>query len=394
MTERSYFSSAPFFLGFAYNFMIALNFSNNAIYPLYVTGAGGTAETVGMFMGAYSLAAVLGRPLVGYLIDRWSAKLILIIGSSFLTIAPLGYLFLIDDKLGLWVWALRFLHGFGFGAHFSAFFTYAGQSAPKSRRNESVAKYGLSGLAAHMIGPLIGEHLVSTYGLPVFFSVMTVFGGLGVLIALFLPKPTHLEDPSVIQNENGKAAIEWKNLIFIFSLAIFLAISFTSAPAFLAPLAEERSLKGFGLYFTGFSIAGIITRIFGSHLGDTLGLRRVLLPAFLAYAAGLYLISYSYSLWLIIFAGAFCGVAHGLAFPAVVTLGYNLAGRGHAGRATALTTGMMDGGAVLGAFLLGVLAEHYGYTRVFVVSPIAPLFASLIVFISILKNPAPIKAEL
>ena len=192
MGQNDRLYTPTFFLSLLVNFLIGMNFTNSAVLPLYVSELGGSAATIGLFMGTAAVAAVVARPLIGTMLDRFGAKPVLIAGALLISLPPLGYWALLDaGELTTWVYVLRVFHGFGFGAHFSAFFSLAASTSPPERRNESIAMYGISGLAAHLVGPHLGETILGSHGLPGFFLFITVFGLLGVLTILFInpPKP-------------------------------------------------------------------------------------------------------------------------------------------------------------------------------------------------------------
>jgi MFS family permease len=381
-TDRLY--TATFFTALAYNFLIALNFTNNAIYPLYVTHAGGGATAVGLFISAYSLAAVLGRPVIGPLIDRFGVRPVLIAGSLFIALPPLGYLTLLPEGLHPLVWLLRIIQGFGFGAHFTAFFTLAAEIAPRGRRNESVAMYGISGLAANLAGPAFGEWLVTGYGLEAFFLAMTSIGLGGAFLALFLRGRLQPAARSVALRSLF-AVLKARALILPLFLALLLALSFATPIIFLAPLASQRGIPGFSLYFTGFALAGITIRLAGRKWGDRFGWRRILIPSFITYAVGLGWIYFSRDAATLVVAGLFTGSAHGLAFPAVTSLGYTLAPDQAKGSAMALVTGMMDLGVFATGAVFGFVAEARGYGAVFPLALLAPILAALTLVIHLLR---------
>lgn len=242
-----------------------------------------------------------------------------------------------------------------------------------------------------MIGPPLGEKIVENYGLGQFFIVIASFAFMAFIIAFLLPCCAGEEESD--ESVSAPSPVKWdrKGMTLVLFLAVVLAISFSTTPAFLAPLARERNILGFGFFFSGFSVAGTIVRLLGSHLGDRVGLRRILFPAFVLYGCSLLLVSVSHNVFMIIMAGVLCGIAHGIGFPAVTTLGYNLAPPSQVGRAVALTTGMMDGGSAITSLALGVVAGMTGFASVFHAAAAAPFIAAVILMFSILHNPEPIK---
>lgn len=377
-----------FFVVFAYNFFVASNFTNNAIYPLYVKEMGGSAETVGLFMGIASLSAVVLRPLIGWMIDRYGPRLVMRIGSLAITLPSLGYLLLLQQGLTTEVWLLRLLHGFGFGAHFSAFFTHAARSAPKGRRNESIAMFGFSGMLANLTGPFFGQLIYENRGLAAFFLFVTALGLAGFLLTFVakpLPPESREESPSLAGAT--KLLLEPK-LRLVFTLAVLLSVCYSTPQAFLGPLAYERLIGHFSIYFTGYAIAGMSVRLIGRTWGDRFGLRRVLLPGFTVYALAMVTLFYANSSLAILGGGLLAGSAHGFVFPAVNALGYSAAPKGHGGSVIALLTGMMDGGTMVATFAFGLVAERLGFAAVFPLAAVAGVSASGLILASILMRPA------
>ncbi len=385
-----------FILAFMANFLLSLNFSNNAMYPLYVRDAGGGAHEIGLFMGVYFLSAVAGRPLIGYLIDRWGIKPTWIMGIVLMSVTPVGFALLLGHGLSPLAWGLRVIQGFGFGAHFTAFFTMAGAVAPPNRRNEAIAKYGMSGMVGHFIGPYMGERLVEDAGLNYFFLITAAFGIGAFICVILLRSAGRPGDSNQLPKPSDMVkVVQSPGMLLAFFFALALAVCYSTPASFLAPIAKLRNISHFGLYFTAFSAAGITIRLFGSHWGDKFGVRRVMIPGYAAYGIGLLLLAFSQSLPLVIIAGVFTGIAHGVVFPAVTTLGFNLAPKSMAGSGVALVTGMMDGGNALTAMLFGWVAglEPYGFDAVFPLSIIGPVLAIVVGIIYIIRRPEAIVSE-
>ncbi len=376
---------------FSYNFFMALNFTNNAIYPLYVKHTGGTAETVGAFMATASLAAVVARPLIGWMLDRWGTRPVLLIGSLSMALPSLGYWALLDQGLVPAVWMLRLVHGFGYGAHFSAFFTLAAQSAPKGRRNEAIAMYGFSGLMANLLGPVAGEEVFDRFGLGPFFLMVTLFGLVGATLALVSRQPSREEKSEPPTLTGAVKLLGSRPLWLVFALAFLLSACYSTPPAFLGPMARGREIARFGLYFTGYATGGMGIRLLGRKWGDRFGLRRVLIPSFFVYGMAMTTLFLAHSTGVVVLAGVLAGLAHGLAFPAVNALAYGLAPAGAGGSVIAMLTGMMDVSTMTTAYLFGVLAEKFGYPAAFPAAASAGLLASLLLIISVLRKRAAIR---
>jgi len=385
-TANQQLYTPTFFLALILNFTVGLIFTNNAIYPLYVESQGGSAAQIGLFVSAYAIAAVLSRPLVGMLIDRFGVRLVLISGSLLMGLAPLGFLAILGNGLTPLAWTLRVAQGFGFGAYFSAFFTLAAQMAPTARRNEAVAMYGITGLAANLVGPIMGEQIVRIWGLSEFFITMAVAGLIATFVATRFKNTGDME-PTSFSLRTFANTLKTRQLHFPLILAMLLAISFSTPSGFLAPLAGNRGINGFGLYFTGYAAAGITVRLIGRKWADRFGWRRILIPMFCLYGCGLTIIYFSHSIGGLILAGSFTGSAHGLAFPAVTALGYTMAPDKGKGTAMALVTGMMDFGSFVAGIVLGQIAQIFGFAKVFPFAVLAPLTAVILLVVHVARNP-------
>ncbi|MCB2211474.1 MFS transporter [bacterium] len=393
-SQRLY--TATYFLSLAYNFLMAMSFTNNAVLPLYVKELGGTASTVGLFMGTAAVSAVVLRPLIGTALDRFGAKPVMMFGGLLIALPPLGYWATLSGGEMTWlVYLIRIVNGFGFGAHFSAFFTLAASTSPPDRRNEAIAMYGISGLAAHLVGPYLGELIFDTQGLPGFFLFITLFGVLGLITLLFIHPRV---DEQAFAGKSASMTSSFKllgsvNMRLPFVLSVLLSVCFSSAQFFIAPLARDRGIENFGLYFTFYAIAGISIRLLSRKWGDRFGVRRVMIPAFAFYGLGMGTIFLSQSTQVLMLAGIFSGLAHGVVFPAVNSLGYNVAPRGQAGSAVALLTGMGDLGSILTAFLFGAIAEQTSYGSAFLLASLGGFLAAGLGVASIVRRPEVIQTR-
>jgi MFS family permease len=359
-----------FLISFFINFFMGFLFSLDALFPLYVQHEGGGVADIGFFMAAFFLAGMLSRPITGVFVDRFGVKPVLFLGALCLSLPAYGFMLSLGEGMKVWVWGLRIIQGFGWGCHMTAFFTMAAQAAPRHRRNETISMYGISGMAASMIGPVSGEMLIKQGGLPAFFWL---YAGIGfaALAMIYLvtvpPRPT-----KDVRLDGLLALLRLPRIWFVFALAMLHSVSISSISAFLSPVAMERGIEMFGLFFTAFSISGICVRLIGGKWGDRYGLLIVLLPGQLCGALGLLCVNWSYHLPVLVLAGIFSGIAHGLSFPVITTLGYTLSPKAFRGTGVALVTGMMDAGIAMAAVVLGLVGRRYGMDHLFALSAVGP----------------------
>lgn len=87
--------SKDFILIIVINFLVFLNhLMVLATFPFYVESLGGSAAVAGLAAAAFSIVAVLFRPIIGWMLDCGKRRMILVIGLCGMTLMPVGYLVL------------------------------------------------------------------------------------------------------------------------------------------------------------------------------------------------------------------------------------------------------------------------------------------------------------
>lgn len=141
------------------NMLISMLFLFTAFYmlyptlPLFIKEIGGNESQVGLMIGAFMLSAVIFRPIVGGLLDRFG-RLPFIIGGVLL--------FSISMYLYNWVggivvlMALRILHGMSWAVSTTSILTAITDMIPSGRRGEGLGWSGMAMTLAMAIGPMFG----------------------------------------------------------------------------------------------------------------------------------------------------------------------------------------------------------------------------------------------
>jgi predicted MFS family arabinose efflux permease len=149
--------------------------------------------------------------------------------------------------------------------------------------------------------------------------------------------------------------------------------------AFLPPFAKEAGLLRIGIFYFLYSASAIGVRLFGIRLADRWERWKVLVPAFLLEAAGIFLLLWSDPLTAISWAGVLTGGAHGLLFPTLSALLVDQVEPGHRGRVLGLFSGAIILGTSVGAIGMGQVAHLVGYHRMFSLTGLFPLLGVLLI---------------
>ena len=127
------------------------------ILPLYLSETfQASKDMIGIVLSGYTVAALLVRPLCGFVVDSFPRKAVLLICLFLYFILFGGYIV----AGGLLMFAIvRTLHGAPFGASTVANSTMAIDVLPSSRRKEGIGLYGLSNNLASAIAPTVGLYI-------------------------------------------------------------------------------------------------------------------------------------------------------------------------------------------------------------------------------------------
>ena len=85
--------SKNFVLIIIINFLVFMNhLMVLSTFPFYISYLGGDEALAGLAAAAFSIVAVVFRPVIGWLLDNGKRKIILIIGLVGMALMPVGYL--------------------------------------------------------------------------------------------------------------------------------------------------------------------------------------------------------------------------------------------------------------------------------------------------------------
>ncbi|WP_221249474.1 MFS transporter [Desulfuromonas versatilis] len=360
--------------------MFVANLSNVAsfgayfLFPLYVSGHGGSKGDIGVVMGIFALASAACRPWVAEMIDRLGRKRSFTLGSLGMTLLPLAYLPFSGDLQDFYLplLAVRAAHGVALAICFTAVFTYVADIIPGERINEGIGMFGISGLVGMALGPVLGEWSINLGGgFTPFFLLSAALAGLGLLSHLPLAETGtgrgNIHGPSFF------TLLSRRKLAVVGLLSLIFGIGLAATGNFVTPLAQQRQIPFISLYYLLYSVAAVLVRFVGGRLADRVGENRMLPYALVVTAAGsfcLITVAGSPSLGL---AGLVAGAGHGLLFPILNTLAIRNEPAEIRGKVTGIFTGGIDSGAFVGSLILGYVGELAGFGALFTVSGLVVL---------------------
>ena len=253
-----------------------------AAMPLFAASLGATDTQVGLTTGLFALAAMVGRTVVGWQLDRGSKRLVLVIGNAIFVVSSLGYA--VVSSVGALL-ALRALNGAGHAAGQGANQTLATVTAPPERRGEALSMQALTLTLAVATMPALGVAIAAAVGFPTLFVITAALSLLAGLVALACPRAA-AAGRSAAPARFFNAAVVQPGLIVLALMIPFGAI------VGLAPVHAARAgLVNAGLFFLAYAAGLAAAQLFGGRLSDRRGRAAAILPGLALAALGMWAVA-------------------------------------------------------------------------------------------------------
>ena len=360
---------------------------------------------VGLMMMVLNLTSSVIQPVFGYISDRFRSSWFIPVGILW-TAAAMGLL----GWSPSYVFAVLLvgLAGLGTAAfHPRAMMTVFLLSGEK--KGLGTAVFSMGGNLGFAIGPIIGGFLVLGFGLHATLGLLPPCLLIFLLIVFYPGDALRREAVTVTETETKtetetesseekttsaepENSIPWGSLTavcLIVTLRSWVYVSFiTFLPLFFQGKGIE--LKTGSLILTVFLASGALAGLYGGHLSDRFGRKRIIVYSSLLYPLITALMISVKGPWLWLLAGA-SGAALLASFSVTIVLAQELMPR-YLGLASGLILGLSFGTGGLGSALSGFLADNYGLGQTFwLLTTIPVLAAFLTYFIKVPESSAAIQ---
>jgi MFS family permease len=351
---------------FTSNFVFATlaNFINSfgmqmlvATLPVYVITLGGSQADAGLVSGVLALTALVFRPLLGWLTDAWRRRPLVLMGTSFYGLASMVYL--LAGSIPLLVLG-RLVHGFGLSCYTTASNAYVADIAPVKRRAEAVGIYAAAQDFGLIMGPVTGFMLVGLIG----FQHLFYFTG-GLAFTAFsisiLPKEHRPSWKIKRQPWSPRTSIVAVDALPIAWMALCMGIGFGAINAFISIFAQSRGVQNPGFYFMVQAVALLASRTPAGRLADRCGRAITIIPGVMLMVLAIALLPLARGFPNFVISASLFGMGFGSAQPATMALLIDRVRPEQRGLATSTYFTGFDGGISIGAILLGVVSQHWGF---------------------------------
>lgn len=340
-------------------------------FPQYMTLIGVSDWQIGLVMGAFGVASLVGRPFVGVWCDRYGVRPVIIAGTLALAV---GSLCVIVTTSVPWLFVCRVMQALGYVAFTTASTALVSDLVPVSARGAALARFGAAANIAISLIPVLVTSNLSTltlFGAFVLCCMLSLVSG--AVIMAVVPPQALLPSPSPIV---WTTLLNFPRVLWPAMLTtLLLGVGFGAYLSYVPILAERRAITSLGWVYTVYGIAIIATRMLTGTLLDRPDRRDVLWPSAVMMAAGMLCFAYATDVWWLCVAAVLTASSGGVWHPALIAI--HVDSIAQRGRATAAFYLAFDLGIGMGTWMLAAALQYAGIGAVFAMAAAITLLAGV-----------------
>jgi len=363
--------------------------------PLFLVGLGVAESQVGVVATAFYSSSILTRFFINMVIAKAGKKRVLVVGLIINT--TIMALYSLAGSVGV-VALLRVVQGMGLGTTSAIFTTIAVDILPDSRRGQGVGYFGLGVIVAMTIGPAIALFIKDGFGfVPMFLIAGCTNMIAAVTVIFFVEEPRiNMEQQAEKQQEKpGEKAktIQWRNLydrrLILSSVIVFLfGICRAVDTNYIALFAMERKLEYLSWYFVIQTAAMFCIRFIMGRVADRKGRNWALIPGGFAMLALMITLNFTTTSAVMLLGAFFSGLGAGMLAPNLQVWILGTVEPSKRSVASSSYYNSVDIGSAIGAPLMGLMAENFGYNSMFRTGACAAVLY-LVVYITVGREKRP-----
>lgn len=327
---------------------------------------GADATGVGIAIGAFAIAALVLRPVVGWASDRFGRRPLLV-GGGLMTVAALG-LHLFVTTLPLFIVA-RSLLGIAEAFFFVAAVAAVSDLAPPERRGEALNLGSLAVYLGLAFGPALGEATLAWGGYDAVWLTALAMAGTATVLTLLVPEtaPGALRSRATGERPPRSPLIHQAG-IFPGVLIMTGMWGMAGFFAFIPLYTSELGMGGAGPALALYALIVITLRIIFAKLPDQMGPARLSGVALVGSAVGLGILGLVRSPTGVYLGTAVFAIGIAFLFPALLALAVARVDEMERGTVVGTTTAFVDLSFGLAPAILGLTVSAIGFGGTFVVS--------------------------
>ena len=333
------------------------------IVPLFIEGPLGLGEFgIGLTIAVFAVSAIIARPMLGRLADRYGRRVLLVGGASIAGLAGIAS----SQVTEFWqLLVMRGIMGVGEAAVFVGAATLIADLSPRDRRAEGASYFSVAVFGGIGIGPIFGEFLLGDTQFERAFAAAGAFALLAAVVALFAPArvaPLDTVDETIASAApaSGRRKIMHPAAVMPGVVLASGVAAFSTFGAFIPDYSREVGLATSGGLFAAYSLTSVLVRIFGATLPERLGPRTAVTIALGTLMIGLAILAIVPTVAALWVASIFVGIGMAFNYPSLLALTVNRASDSDRAWAISSFTMFFEVGSVFGGLFIGGFAQVVG----------------------------------
>lgn len=362
-TAPSLFTASYIALFFV-NMIASVSFSMvSTVITLYLLDVGYSTTLAGTVVGLMSLAAMLVRPISGYICDWANRKRVLMLSMAGIALSMLGYS--VSQKL-VWLCAMRILHGACFSMVTTVTMAMVADCVPAERRGQGMGVFSIGQTITLALAPTLGLWLAQHFSYAATFGGAAAFAGGSILLAAVAYRA---DSPVRVRRTELRLEHCFAREAAWFAV-IAAAVSATTSieNSFVADYGRQLAAGNVGWYFTLSAIALFVSRLVFGKVADRRGMKYVLYPGLAAMICAFICMSFA-NPGNVVVVFAVCAVLKALGLgavqPTLQAASIAAAGEERSGAACGTYYFGTDVGQGLAPIVGGMIADCAGYGGTF-----------------------------
>lgn len=342
--------------------------------PVFIENGLGFGEAmIGAAAVAFSGAAVLFRPSLTWVGNRWGRRTMMVGGGLLGAGAAFG---LVVVTSAWQILPLRALMGIGEAALFVGAATVIVELSPENRKAEGASYLSVAVFGGVALGPILGEWVMgsvadSARGLDsgrydAAFVLAASFCAAAAVVSLRAPTflagttpPTRVERPSL-----SSLWFHPKAVVPGAMMALGIA-SWTAFNSFVPTYAKELGLDGSARFFVVYSIVCLVIRLVGARIPEAVGLRRSVAAAIAFILVGVLSVAALASATGIWVGTVFFALGASFLYPSLLAMSVQNVDDDERVAVVASFTMFFELGGVIGGLALGGVGQLLGKRAIF-----------------------------
>ncbi|TAE00372.1 MAG: MFS transporter [Bacteroidetes bacterium] len=316
--------------------------------PEYLSSLGGE-DYKGWIIALFTLTAGLSRPFSGKLADTIGRLPVMFFGV--LMAATASFLYPIMTTVASFL-LLRFVHGFSTGFQPTGIMAYVADIIPADRRGEAVGFLGFFNGIGMSLGPTFGGEITRNFSFHITAYCSSVFAIVSILILFGMKETLHkkVKFSFALLKVKSNEWIEPRTFPATIVMALFM-FSYGMILIIIPDFSVHLGLENKGLFFTFYTIAGLMVRFFAGKVSDTYGRVSILKVGCLLMILATVCLGFSQNIVQMLISAVIYGVAQGITSSTVMAWTIDLSLPDFKGRAVATVAIALEFGIGMGALV-------------------------------------------